>query len=128
MATRRTPDSAPDADTTSPQALWQAGFDAMTQAANQALGPLEGLFGQRVAKAMSQMGMPAPLEVAALREQVQALRDRVERLEAALANASPTVHTAAPAAPASSAPAKKRAAPAAQKAPAAAPRSRASRR
>ncbi len=124
MATRRTPDSAPDADATSPQALWQAGFDAMTQAANQALGPLEGLFGQRVAKAMSQMGMPAPLEVASLREQVQALQDRVQRLEAALAAAS---QTAQPAAPASGAPAKKCAAPAVKTAPAPAPRSRASR-
>ena len=122
MATRRTPDSAPDADATSPQALWQAGFDAMTQAANQALGPLEGLFGQRVAKAMSQMGMPAPLEVASLREQVQALQDRVQRLEAALAAASQTAQPAAPAAPA-----KKRAAPAVKTAPAPAPRSRASR-
>lgn len=125
MATRRTPDSAPDAEATSPQALWQAGFDAMTQAANQALGPLEGLFGQRVAKAMSQMGMPAPLEVASLREQVQALQDRVQRLEAALAAASQTAQPAAPAAPA--APAKKRAAPAVKTAPAPAPRSRASR-
>lgn len=125
MATRRTPDSAPDADATSPQALWQAGFDAMTQAANQALGPLEGLFGQRVAKAMSQMGMPAPLEVASLREQVQALQDRVQRLEAALAAASQTAQPATPAAPA--APAKKRAAPAVKTAPAPAPRSRASR-
>ena len=124
MATRRTPDSAPDADATSPQALWQAGFDAMTQAANQALGPLEGLFGQRVAKAMSQMGMPAPLEVAALREQVQALQDRVQRLEAALATASPTTPSAAPA---FGAPAKKRATPATKKAPAGAPRSRAPR-
>ncbi len=122
MATRRTPDSAPDADATSPQALWQAGFDAMTQAANQALGPLEGLFGQRVAKAMSQMGMPAPLEVASLREQVQALQERVQRLEAALAAASQTAQPAAPAAPA-----KKRAAPAVKTAPAPAPRSRASR-
>lgn len=125
MATRRTPDSAPDADATSPQALWQAGFDAMTQAANQALGPLEGLFGQRVAKAMSQMGMPSPLEVASLREQVQALQDRVQRLEAALAAASQTAQPATPAAPA--APAKKRAAPAVKTAPAPAPRSRASR-
>ena len=111
MATRRPSSSAPHsftaADATSPQALWQAGFDAMTQAANQALGPLEGLFGQRVAKAMSQMGMPAPLEVAALREQVQALQARVERLEAALA-----------AAPASAAPAAKKSATAAPKAPA----------
>ncbi len=127
MATRRTPDSAPDADATSPQALWQAGFDAMTQAANQALGPLEGLFGQRVAKAMSQMGMPAPLEVASLREQVQALQERVQRLEAALAAASQTAQPAAPAAPASGAPAKKRAAPAVKTAPAPAPRSRESR-
>lgn len=125
MATRRTPDSAPDAEATSPQALWQAGFDAMTQAANQALGPLEGLFGQRVAKAMSQMGMPSPLEVASLREQVQALQDRVQRLEAALAAASQTAQPATPAAPA--APAKKRAAPAVKTAPAPAPRSRASR-
>lgn len=124
MATRRTPDSAPDADATSPQALWQAGFDAMTQAANQALGPLEGLFGQRVAKAMSQMGMPAPLEVAALREQVQALQDRVQRLEAALATALPTTPSAAPA---FGAPTKKRATPATKKAPAGAPRSRAPR-
>lgn len=124
MATRRTPDSAPHADATSPQALWQAGFDAMTQAANQALGPLEGLFGQRVAKAMSQMGMPAPLEVAALREQVQALQDRVQRLEAALATASPTTPSAAPA---FGAPAKKRATPATKKAPTGAPRSRAPR-
>jgi hypothetical protein len=103
MATRRTPDSdpkrAPDTDATSPQALWQARFDAMTQAANQALGPLEGLFGQRVAKAMSQMGMPAPLEVLALREQVQALQDRVERLEAGLLGlASATAAGARPAA------------------------------
>ena len=117
MATRRTPhsatDSASDTDTTSPQALWQAGFDAMTQAANQALGPLEGLFGQRVAKAMSQMGMPAPLEVAALREQVQALQARVERLEAALA-----------AAPASAAPAVKKSTTAVKKAPASPTRSR----
>jgi uncharacterized small protein (DUF1192 family) len=108
MATRRTPDSAPDTDAASPQALWQAGFDAMTQAANQALGPLEGLFGQRVAKAMSQMGMPAPLEVLALREQVQALQDRVDRLEAALA----------------AAPAAKKSATVAKKAPATASRSR----
>ena len=100
MATRRTPhsatDSASDTDTTSP-----------------ALGPLEGLFGQRVAKAMSQMGMPAPLEVAALREQVQALQARVERLEAALA-----------AAPASAAPAVKKSATAVKKAPASPARSR----
>jgi hypothetical protein len=73
-----------DTDTTSPQALWQAGFDAMTQAASQALGPLEGLFGQRVAKAMSQMGMPAPMEVVALRQQVEALEARVAALEARL--------------------------------------------
>jgi hypothetical protein len=85
MATKQTKKPTVDEiDTTSPQALWQAGFDAMTQAASQALGPLEGLFGQRVAKAMSQMGMPAPLEVVALREQVDALEARVAALEARL--------------------------------------------
>ena len=83
-----------DADTTSPQALWQAGFDAMTQAATQALGPLEGLFGQRVAKAMSQMGMPAPMEVVALRQQVEALEARVAALEARLAEGHTPLKTA----------------------------------
>ena len=84
-----------------------------TDLSNKATGQwdkLEGIFEERVARAMKKLGMPSAGEVQALMERIDDLERRLERQGGAAAKKVPARKAARPARPtATAAPARKRA-------------------